>query len=93
MGKTAIKICDCICIKHQRRKVLKVGGPIRKIENFSIAKIEFLWRALKFKRGHMAPLAPSFPLPMAKRVLYIRAIINIEKSHFEILITVYLENA
>ena len=29
----------------------------------------------------------------AKRIFYIHAIVNIEKSHFEILITVYLENA
>ena len=90
MGKTAIKICDWICIKHQWRKVLKVGGPLRKIEDF-IAKIEFLWRALKFKRGH-GPLGLLFSATYGKKGL-IHAIINTEKSRFEILITVYLKNA
>ena len=29
-----------------------------KFQNFSIAKIEFLWRALNFKRGHGHPGPP-----------------------------------
>ena len=29
-----------------------------KFQNFSIAKIEFLWRALNFKRGHGPPGPP-----------------------------------
>ena len=31
-----------------------------KFENFSIAKIEFLWRALNFKRGHGPPFSAAY---------------------------------
>ena len=41
------------------------GGHFAKLKWFSIAKITFLWRDLKFKRGH-APLAPLFPPPMTQ---------------------------
>ena len=36
------------------------GGALMKFQNFSIAKIEFLWRALNFKRGHGPPWPPLF---------------------------------
>jgi len=42
-------------IGHWWRKLLKFGGPLRK----TITKIEFLWRALNFKRGH-GPPGPLF---------------------------------
>ena len=47
-----------ILILHWQRKLLKVGRAILKNQKFSIAKIKFLWRALKFKRGHSPPGPP-----------------------------------
>ena len=46
-----------------------------KFQNFSIAKIEFLWRALNFKRGH-GPPGPPFPPPMGLWQLRSKIAIN-----------------
>ena len=43
------------------------GGGTWKISRFFYCKIEFLWRALKFKRG----MAPPFPPPMLKLWMYL----------------------
>ena len=48
-----------------------------KFQNFSIAKIEFLWRALNFKRGH-GPPGP--PFSAAYVILYVKQIIHKNKT-------------
>ena len=45
-----------------QRKLLKVrgAGHLAKLKRFSIAKIELLWRVLKFKRFHDPPGPSTF---------------------------------
>ena len=47
---------------------IKLGRGTLKNEDFSIAKIKFLWKAYKFNGGH-GPLTPSFTQPMITSAL------------------------
>ena len=42
------------------RKLLKVRGHCAKLKGFSIAKITFLWRDLKFKKGYGPPISAAY---------------------------------
>ena len=46
------------CVQAPAEEGTESWGPLREIKDFSITKIEFLWRALKFKRGHGPPFLP-----------------------------------
>ena len=45
----------------------KLGGPLIKFQDFSIAKIKFLWKALKFKKGYGSP-APLFSTAHVQKI-------------------------
>ena len=58
-----LHIANCIYFASLAEEATEIwGGPLGKIKDFSIAKIEFLWRALKFKRGHGPPFSAAYAL-------------------------------
>ena len=57
-----------------------------KFQNFSIAKIEFLWRALNFKRGHGPPFSAAYGLKYIM-LLKLPIILTSDSFYFDLLAT------
>ena len=50
------------------------GGHFAKLKWFSIAKITFLWRGLKFKSVHGPPISVAYAIRVCKHCLLLSAV-------------------